>query len=201
MGNLAGSRRGAVVALAAGALVVGLIVTVAVLTSSDDAGSGEPGDGASPPSTAPDGGPTTGVPLPPPGPLPGLTAVAVTEAMSREGWTCFQDEQERPDYVSTSCMEPGNLAQLSMLSTPAGEPVYLETTVYDDDNVAHLQRVASLGWTGVDVEEASDWIEEMIASGDLPPFRTRYGDVVLELQGMPGAHTAWYLSIGRKPTD
>ncbi len=204
MGEQAGSRRGVVVALAVGAAVVALVVGRSVLTSSDGSDSGDEsagagGGAAAPPSstTTEARGPTTTAA--PPGPIPGLSAVGVTDAMSSAGWTCFQDEQERPDYISTSCMEPGNIAQLAMLSTPAGQPVYVETTIYVTADAAQLQRVASLGWAGVDAEAASSWIESSIDSDDPPPHRNDFGGVPFELQGMPGAHTAWYLAIGREP--
>lgn len=206
MGEQAGSRRGVVVALAVGAAVVVLVVGRSVLSSSSSpsssassSSSGRDRDGAvlsSSTTTEPRGPTTTAAP---PGPIPGLTAVGVTEAMARVGWTCFQDEQELPGYVSTACLEPGNVAQLAMLSTPAGQPVYVETTIYVTEDAAQLQRVASLGWTGVDAEAASSWIEASMDSDDPPPHRSDFGGVPFELQGMPGAHTAWYLAIGREP--
>lgn len=198
MGEQAGSRRGVAVALAVGAALVVLIVGRSVLSSSSPSGPTDGEPAAPPASTTTEArGPTTTAA--PPGPIPGLTAVGVTEAMARVGWTCFQDEQERPDYISTSCMEPGNVARLAMLSTPAGQPVYLETTIYVTEDAAQLQRVASLGWTGVDAEAASSWIEASMGSDDPPPHRSEFGGVPFELQGMPGAHTAWYLAIGREP--
>jgi hypothetical protein len=195
-----------VAALVIGVVVVALVVGRSALEPADD----EPGTtGAASGTTRPDPPgsttttPTTSTAPPappaPPGPLRGLTATAITDAMSSAGWTCVQGEQDHPGYTSTSCTEPGNAAQLEMLSTPAGEPVYVETTVYLTADAAHLQHVASLGWEGVDAQAASTWIRTSIDSGAQPPFRNTFGGMPFELLGMPGAHTAWYLTIGQEP--
>jgi hypothetical protein len=201
------SRRGLVVAIAVG-LVVVLLVGLRILagSSDDDDGTDEEtaagGSSTTQETTAPTEPPPPPPPPtnPPPRPLPGLANQGVIDGLAGVGWSCSVETGMYPDHVQHNCGDPSDQAWLDMVSTPAGEVLVI--TVYGyEDRLGAFRDVASLGWTGVDGGEVAAWVESTVGSATSVGGHDRvFGEVPFSLVGDPGSVVAsWSLELGRQP--
>ena len=199
-------------------LVVVLVAGWAVLGCGDGGDDGDDevttressdgvGDEATPGSVMRDTPPLTTAPpppppppSPPPEPLPGVTAQGVIDGLGGVGWTCTLETGMYPEHVQHNCGDAAQRTWLDMVSTEAGDVLYVDVSGYEE-HIGAFEEVASLGWTGVDGSQVAAWIESTTTHATAMGSQdAKHGEVYFTLIGDPASPVgSWALRFGRPP--